>query len=144
MATLIMYCEERVKAGEMRYVQVALKTAVVPVAGDMVRADTLLKKWGRVIKQQFRLDNLSLLTRDSHSDTEQLKQVVRDLGDTVSELSGEVCAVRVDMRNLSVFVHSSFTDIRSLLREFVTAQSRPFYSAPPGIPPPLPPPLMFV
>jgi hypothetical protein len=63
-ATLVMYFQERLHAGEMRDVQIKMKQAVV-YAGVATPANVekTLEMWGVVVRRKFDIDNLVLTAK---------------------------------------------------------------------------------
>jgi hypothetical protein len=63
-ASLVMYFEERLHAGEMRPVQIKLKDAAVKAqAACAANVETTLMMWGAAVRRKFDVENISLTAK---------------------------------------------------------------------------------
>ena len=133
-ATIVMYHEERVAAGEVRNVAVALE-ALVP-------RETLYK-WGRRIKSKFQSDNARLYNREADTGSVQLAEAMGQQGALVAtqqreifELRSEVTAMRSEMTAMRSEFSMQFSTMIGILRgappELVAASSAESVATPTG------------
>ena len=91
LASMIMYHDQRMEAGEMRPACIKL----IEVLKRIGISATKLSEWGAIIRIKCDADNAHLaMGRTGNGDT---SQVVRALGRSLSEMKSEVAALRRDI-----------------------------------------------
>jgi hypothetical protein len=93
-ATLIMYYEESVRAGEITYITRRMRDVVVQLnlGVSPTNADDRIKTWGVLVKTRFDSDNLHLTTRAEASATEQMSAVLQSITTTLSVFQQQICS----------------------------------------------------
>jgi hypothetical protein len=90
-ASMIMYHDARVAAGEMREVTVAMHEAFKGCTTGV--AITTFSEWGTIIRTRFDTDNLHLSMGGKAVDS-GTSAIVRALGRSLSEVKGELATIR--------------------------------------------------
>ena len=90
-ASMVMYHDARVAAGEMREVTVAMHEAFKGRATGV--AITMFSEWGTIIRTRFDTDNLHLSMGGKAVDSGSAA-IVRALGRSLSEVKGELATIR--------------------------------------------------
>ena len=91
LASMVMYYEERFVAKEMHTVLAWMQDACTSILGiTQADAHTKLITWGRVIKEQFDMDNIRLTGREEHEKVEQLITVTQKLGVVINSVRSQL------------------------------------------------------
>ena len=91
-ATMIMYHDERMAAGEMRPVCLKLIETLAAVNVSTIQ----LSKWGAAIREKFDLDNVHLTMGKATIDGGAV-QVIKSLGRNLSAVKSELAGLRHDL-----------------------------------------------
>ena len=89
-ATLVMYYEERFKAGEMETVLRQMRDSYNAMAAPTDDVHAVLIEWGKAVKAQFDVDNLHLTGRLDHGGSEQVVTSVKQLAATINRQHAQV------------------------------------------------------
>ena len=94
-ASMIMYHDARIAAGEARMVTNAMHEAFRQASGPGV-AVTTFSEWGAIIRHDFDTRNIHLNLGAAKVDS-GTTQIVRALGRTLTEVKGELCQVKGEL-----------------------------------------------
>ena len=92
-ASLLMYYEERLNAGEMRDVNFRIRSVITEEyvcsgAATNSGAHDLIVNWGKTIRSQFQADNLRLTSRPTDSGSDKVAQAISDMAKSLGQSIG--------------------------------------------------------
>jgi hypothetical protein len=122
-ATMIMYYNERTRAGEMREVHIKLHTSLRKFGSD-IDLPAMIISWGSLIRNQFRSDNIRLTSWQEHESGDQMATAITQLSQTLlsykASMEQRLHSVENELSSLKALL-ATFTPMLLLIPQLVSS-----------------------